>query len=261
MTLPDRPVSSRRCLAEGSIIAPLEVASATEIVPQLTRVPARFPAMSSEIPYSAIAEVREITRTDFKSAYYATYLESAGKLDDALRELETARELDPLSTSPINLLALCYFFRRDYDKALEQWRKSLEISPNSAIAHWNLFSVYMAKSMPGEAIRELEQRLKLKGRTDDAKRISESYQHGGWREALRVLAQISEKPASKSYDPWEVATVYSYLGDKDQAFAWLRKAIEARTSFVDYLRVDPSWDNIRSDPRFAELVRRTGLPE
>jgi eukaryotic-like serine/threonine-protein kinase len=193
--------------------------------------------------------------------YYATYLESTGKLDDALRELETARELDPLSTSPINLLAVCYFFRRDYDKALEQWRKSLEISPNSAIAHWNLFSVYMAKSMPGEAIRELEERLKLESRTDDAKRISESYQHSGWREALRVLAQISEKPSSKSYDPWGVANAYSYLGDKDQAFAWLRKAIEARTSFVDYLRVDPSWDNIRSDPRFAELVRRTGLPQ
>jgi eukaryotic-like serine/threonine-protein kinase len=193
--------------------------------------------------------------------YYAAYLESAGKLDDALRELETARELDPLSTSPINLLAVCYFFRRDYDKALEQWRKSLEISPNSAIAHWNLFYVYMAKSMPGEAIRELEERLKLENRTDDAKRISESYQHSGWREALRVLAQISEKPSSKSYDPWEVATANSYLGDKDQAFAWLRKAIEARTSFVDYLRVDPSWDNIRSDPRFAELVRRTGLPQ
>jgi TolB-like protein/Tfp pilus assembly protein PilF len=191
--------------------------------------------------------------------YYATYLESAGKLDDALRELDTARELDPLSTSPINLLAMCYFFRRDYDKALEQWRKSLEISPNSAIAHFNLFHLYMAKSMPGEAVRELEQRLKLEGRTDDAKRISKSYQHNGWREALRVLAQISEKPSSKSYDPWGVATVYSYLGDKDQALAWLRKAIEARTSFVDYLRVDPAWDNIRSDPRFAELVHRVGL--
>ncbi|MGE5109685.1 MAG: protein kinase domain-containing protein [Acidobacteriaceae bacterium] len=192
--------------------------------------------------------------------YYATYLESAGKLDDALRELETARELDPLSTSPINLLAVCYFFRRDYDKALEQWHKSLEISPNSAIAHWNLFHVYMAKSMPREAIAELEQRLNLEGRTDDARRISESYQHSGWRDTLRVLAQISENPSSKSYDPWGVATAYSYLGDKDQAFAWLRKAIEARTSFVDYLRVDPGWDNIRSDPRFTDLVNRAGLP-
>src|SRR5215831_13945150 len=116
---------------------------------------------------------------------YVWYLESAGKLDDALRECEIARELDPLSTSPINLLAACYFFRRDYDKALEQWRKSLEISPNSAIAHFNLFHIYMAKSMFREAITELEERLKLEGRTEDAKRISESYQHGGWREALR----------------------------------------------------------------------------
>ena len=193
--------------------------------------------------------------------YYATYLERAGKLDDALRELETARELDPLSTSPINLLAGCYFFRREYDKALEQWHKSLEISPNSAIAHWNLFHVYMAKSMPREAIRELEQRLKLEGRTDDARRISESYQRDGWREALGVFAQISEKPSSESYDPWGVATTYSYLGDKDKALAWLAKAIEARTSFVDYLKVDPAWDNIRSDPRFTELARRTRLPQ
>jgi serine/threonine protein kinase/Flp pilus assembly protein TadD len=192
---------------------------------------------------------------------YASYLESAGKLDDALRELDTARELDPLSTSPINLLAVCYFFRRNYDKALEQWHKSLEITPNSPIAHFNLFHLYMAKSMFREAIEELEEQLKLEGRTQDANRIAESYKQGGLPAALRVLAEINEKPSSKSYDPWGVATAYSYRGDKDQALAWLTKAIEERTSFVVYLRVDPAWDNIRSDPRFAELVRRTGLPQ
>jgi serine/threonine protein kinase/Tfp pilus assembly protein PilF len=192
---------------------------------------------------------------------YASYLESAGKLDDALRELETARELDPLSTSPINLLAVCHFFRREYDKALEQWRKSLEISPNSPIAHWNLFHVYMAKSMFGEAITELEERLKLEGRTEDAKRISESYQHGGWRDALRVLAQISEKPSSRGYDPFAVASAYSYLGEKDEALSWIAKAIDARSSFFVYLKIDPAWDQIRSDPRFAELIRRAGLPK
>ncbi|HTT24792.1 MAG TPA: protein kinase [Candidatus Sulfotelmatobacter sp.] len=192
---------------------------------------------------------------------YAWYLESAGKLDDALRESEIARELDPLSASPINLLAVCYFFRRDYDKALEQWRKSLEISPNSAIAHFNLFHVYMAKSMFGEAITELEERLKLEDRTEDAKRISESYQRGGWREALRVFAQISEKPSSRGYDPFAVASAYSYLGDKDKALSWIGKAIDARSSFFVYLKIDPAWDNIRSDPRFAELVNRVGLPD
>lgn len=193
--------------------------------------------------------------------FYASYLESAARLDDALRELEIARELDPFSTSPVNLLAVCYYFRRDYDKALEQWRISLTMSPNSAIAHFNLFHVYMAKSMFKEAIAELELQLKLEGRTQDANRIAESYQRGGLQAALGVLAEISEKPSAHGYDAFTAASAYAYRGDKAKALAWIAKGLDDRAGFFIYLKVDPHWDNLRSDPRFAEIVHRASLPQ
>ena len=75
------------------------------------------------------------------------------------------------------------------------------------------------------------------------------------------MIKIDEGSSSRDYDPFEVATAYSFLGDKGHAFVWLDKAVDARSSFVIPLNVDPTWDNIRSDPRFEELVRRIGLPQ
>jgi hypothetical protein len=75
------------------------------------------------------------------------------------------------------------------------------------------------------------------------------------------MIEMDEKSSSQDYDPFEVATAYSLLGNKDRALEWLGKAVEARSSFVSSLRVDPTWDNIRSDTRFEELVRRIGLPQ
>ena len=191
---------------------------------------------------------------------YGAYLAQIGRFNDSVRELALAHELDPLSIGPINLLGVTYYFQRDYDKSLEQWQKSLEISPNSPIAYFNLFHVYVAKSMHGEAVAALEQQFKLEGRTQQASTIGESYKRGGFQAALRTMIQIGQDSSAGNYDPFRVAAGYSFLGDKNQALAWLSKAIDERSGFVTTIRVDPTWDNIRSDPRFEELVRRIGLP-
>jgi serine/threonine protein kinase/Flp pilus assembly protein TadD len=191
---------------------------------------------------------------------YGSYLGEIGRFNDALRELTLAHELDPLSIRPINLLGVTYYFQRDYDKSLEQWQKSLEISPNSAIAHFNLFHVYVAKSMYSEAVAELQQQFKLEGRTQQASTIGESYKRGGFQAALRTMIQIGQNSSAADYDPFRVAAGYSFLRDKTQALAWLSKAIDEHSAFVTAIRVDPTWDNIRSDPRFEELVHRIGLP-
>ncbi len=191
---------------------------------------------------------------------YGAYLAQIGRFNDSVRELALAHELDPLSIGPINLLGVTYYFQRDYDKSLEQWQKSLEISPNSPIAHFNLFHVYVAKSMYGEAVAELQQQFKLEGRAQQASTIGESYKRGGFQAALRTMIQIGQDSSAGNYDPFRVAAGYSFLGDKNQALAWLSKAIDERSGFVTTIRVDPTWDNIRSDPRFEKLVRRIGLP-
>jgi TolB-like protein len=192
---------------------------------------------------------------------YGAHLSSMGRFDDAFRELTLAHELDPLWIGPISLLGANYYFHRDYDKSLEQWDKSIEMNPSSAIAYFNLFHVYVGKKSYDKAIAALQEQFKLEGRTQGANAIGQSYERAGFAAPLQTMIKIDEKSLSQDYDPFEVATAYSFLGDKDQAFVWLGKAVDARSMFVIPLNVDPTWDNIRSDPRFEELVRRIGLPQ
>ncbi len=192
---------------------------------------------------------------------YGAYLTTLGRFEDGFRELELAHELDPLSTSPINLLGVNYYFQRDYDKSLKQWDKSLQINPSSAIAYFNLFHVYVGKKSYDKAIAALQEQFKLEGRTQGADAIGQSYKRAGFAAALQTMIQIDESSSSQDYDPFEIASAYSYLGDRDHAFVWLSKAVEAYSGFVTAFRVDPTWDNIRSDPRFADLLRRIGLPQ
>ncbi len=192
---------------------------------------------------------------------YGAYLSGMGRFDDAFRELTFAHELDPLSVGPVNLLGVNYYFQRDYDKSLERWHRSVEINPSSAIAYFNLFHVYVGKKSYDNAIAALQQELKLEGRMQGAEAIGQSYKRAGFDAALQKMIQIDKESSTQNYDPFEVAAFYSLLGDKDQAFVWLGKAVDARSNFVTALQVDPTWDNIRSDPRFEKLVRRIGLPQ
>jgi Flp pilus assembly protein TadD len=191
---------------------------------------------------------------------YGVYLGVIGKTADAVAEVRLAHELDPLSTVTINLLGLFYYRQRDYDKSLEQWHKSLQVTPNSPIVHSNLFRVYVAKSMYDKAVAELEEAFRLKGRTQQANAIDASYKRAGFREVLRTRIQIDNDSSTQDYAPWAVAESYALLGEQDQAFAWLDKEYEVRSGLV-FLKTDPVWDNIRSDPRFQELLHRIGLPE
>jgi eukaryotic-like serine/threonine-protein kinase len=192
---------------------------------------------------------------------YGAHLSGMGRFDDAFRELTLAHELDPLSIGPINLLGVNYYFQRRYDESLELWHRSVEINPSSAIAYFNLFHVYVGKKSYDNAIAALQQELKLEGRMQGAEAIGQSYKRAGFDAALQKMIQIDKESSTQNYDLYEVASFYSLLGDKDQAFVWLGKAVDARSNFVTPLNVDPTWDNIRSDPRFKKLVRRIGLPQ
>jgi len=192
---------------------------------------------------------------------YGAYLAQIGRFNDSVRELALAHELDPLSIGPINLLGVTYYFQRDYDKSSEQWQKSLEISPNSPIAYFNLFHVYVAKSMYGEAVAALQQQFEWEGKPQQASAIGESYKRGGFQAALRAMIQIGQNSSAGDYDPFRVAAGYSFLGDKKQALVWLSKAIDEHSAFVSTIKVDPTWDNIRSERRFKELAQRIGLPQ
>ena len=191
---------------------------------------------------------------------YALYLSNIGDLADAAVHAQQAYDLDPLSTRPNDALAQSYWFRRDYDKAIAQYKQSVETSPNSSNPHYNLCDVYLAKSMYDQAVAEFTQALRIEGQTQAADTLVESYKRSGYKAFLRTVIQLFRDPSWKDYDPSEVAEAYALLGDRDQTFVWLNKAYETREGLY-YLKVYPPWDSIRSDPRYAELLRRIGLPQ
>jgi tetratricopeptide (TPR) repeat protein len=155
-----------------------------------------------------------------------------------------------------------FYFARQFDQAIEQAHKTLELDPNFAISYELLGEVYVSRGMYREGLSELEKYSALsRGRAMSLALLGYAHARLGERsQALRMLEQL-EATSKERYTPASsFAVVYAGLGEKDQAFAWLEKAYGERTSRLGYLKVEPLWDPLRPDPRFADLVRRIGLP-
>jgi len=192
--------------------------------------------------------------------YRSWYLAAVGRLPEAVSEGKLAQDLDPLSISVNTGLDTLYYLQRDYDKALAQCRKALEISPDAATIHYDLFDIYSAKSMRGQAIDELEQDIRLDNGPEEAIAIDQIYKQKGYEGALRRAIEIGSNTSAADYDPYFAAKGYMLLGDKDQALVWLNKAAEAHSQVL-FIKSDPYWYSIRSDPRYVDLLRRMGLPQ
>jgi tetratricopeptide (TPR) repeat protein len=191
---------------------------------------------------------------------YAVYLLNIGKVADGVSEARLAQEIDPLSPGPSNLLARGYWARHDYDGAIAQLNKSIESSPNAPITHYNLYALYSARLMYDDAVSQLRRALMLEGRELDASAVNASYKHDGYKGLLRTMIQIHGNPSPREYYPARVAESYMLLGDKEQALVWLNKAYDAHFG-LSFIKVNPTWDSIRSDSRYADLLRRMGLPQ
>ena len=195
--------------------------------------------------------------------WYAVYLMSAGRFDEALAETRRAQELEPLSL-PINMtLGWILLNARQYDQSIEQLRKTLEIDPNFILTHHRLGLVYEQKGMYDEAIAEFRQVRNLSaGKPLGVAPLARAYALSGKRaEAQKTLAELQKISEQHYVSPASIAIIYAALGDKDQAFVWLEKADKERDGLLARLKVDPRFDSLRSDPRFNDLVKRVGLPQ
>jgi TolB-like protein/DNA-binding winged helix-turn-helix (wHTH) protein/Tfp pilus assembly protein PilF len=194
--------------------------------------------------------------------WYSYYLTAMGRFDDALKEVKRAHELDPLSVIISTDIGFNYYYRHNYDEAINQLRTTLSVSPKFPLAHLWLGRAYQQKKMYSEAIDEFnETDAALPGWVVTIAGMGHAY--GEWghpAEAKEVLMRLNKMAREKYVTPYGVALVYAGLGDKDQAFAWLNKAVAGRSHWLVWLNLDPRWDQIRSDPRFADLAKRVGLP-
>jgi len=194
--------------------------------------------------------------------WYSGFLQGRGQLDESKVEIERAQQLDPLSL-PINAkVGLTLYFTRDYTRAIEQLRKTLEMDPNFHLAHRFLCHAYVQQRMYEEAITE-KARIFAGTSTEEAqvaavlrKAYAVSGERGFWQTLIELLKQ---KPRQDFDFPFDMAEAYRQLGDKDRAFEWYQKAADERHPGMDTIRVDPQFDSLRSDPRYPDLLRRLGL--
>ena len=193
--------------------------------------------------------------------WYGGWLERMGRIDLGIAERKVALELDPLSAITNFELGQAYLFSRDYDRALEQFNKTLELDPDFPAALQYLPLVYAHKGMYAEAIAQIEERPETRV-IDITGTPGYVYAMAGrTREAREILEKLKQLREKEYITPVAIAYVYIGLGEKDEASAWLGKGYEDRAFQMQMLNVDPRWDSLREDPRFVGLMRRVGLPE
>jgi tetratricopeptide (TPR) repeat protein len=142
-------------------------------------------------------------------------------------------------------------------------QKALELDQNFWPAHWRLGDCYAQKHMPVEAIAALKKAVDLSdGNPAALVSLGYTYAIAGQRvEAMKVIDELQALSVQRYVSPANVAAVYAGLGETDLAMEWLEKAYEIRSRNVVWLKVWPQYDSLRADPRFADLLKRIGLPE
>jgi len=189
---------------------------------------------------------------------YSYLLSSTGRFDEAIKTAQRGVEKDPLSPPLMGDVAGAYYMAHRYDEAITQLRKSLEMDPNHLGAHMALGATYEAKGAHEEAIKELQKANALVAKvTQVMSLLGHAYAASGNRaEALKILDELNEMAKTGYVSSWDLAVLYVGLGDKDRALEQLNKAYEDRAGWIIALKSDPMMEPLRSDPRFAELVRK-----
>jgi eukaryotic-like serine/threonine-protein kinase len=204
-------------------------------------------------PYRASAHV-----------WYATLLTTTGRFDDAIRETEIARALDPFNPVAVMSPGRAYYRARDYDKAISYLTEVLRANPDNRGAEYVLGYAYLKKGNVKQAINIFE-RIATYNKWLAAAPLGYAYaKNGDSAKARQILKDIEEQnqktdPNEKKIPSQERAIIYIGLGEMDQAFTWLEKAYEERFPPITALATEPIFDDLRSDPRFDDLTRRLNL--
>jgi len=195
--------------------------------------------------------------------WYALFLCQMKRNDDAIREGRVAQSLDPLSPIINTMLGLTLLSGGQYDGAVAQWKRTLELDPNFPEAHFWLAKAYSKKGLYADSIDEAQKAAERSGRAPRYVAVvgEVTAAAGKKAEAHAMLDELLRTSKSRHVSPYHIAGVYSALGERDQTFAFLENAWQTRDDQLNWIVIDPAFDSIRSDPRYSNLVRRLGLPE
>jgi serine/threonine-protein kinase len=197
---------------------------------------------------------------------YSHLLLLLGRVNESFIESKKFLELDPVSESPIGHLGYHYLYARQYDEAIQQFQKALQLYPD-ATDHTQLADSYYEKGMFREAVEEYLKGLAQSGFTaEKTAALREAFAKAGIKGYLQKRIEQLKAAPLKAAPQMErghsgIAKLYARLGERDQAFEWLEKAYAERDVNLVRLKEELAFDSLRSDPRFADLLRRIGLPQ
>ena len=191
---------------------------------------------------------------------YGNYLAKIGRLEEALAQQQICLDLDPISPSPADWVARSLYYLRRYDEALGQFQNALQLSVRFGASRQGLGKTYFEKAMYSEGLREtILARQLMEGDPMTSGQLGYGYAISGrTAEARRLLAELQEPSNGGTVPPLAVAHIYIGLGDKDNAFKWLQRAVDQHNVSL-FLIADPLYDPLRSDSRFAKLLERMRL--
>jgi TolB-like protein/DNA-binding winged helix-turn-helix (wHTH) protein len=202
--------------------------------------------------------------------YSNCFLMPMGRKAQAIAENKRALELDPLSLPINNFMGMTYMFATDYGSAYRQFQHTIAMDPTFPLAHEYFSGLLATMGRYEEAIKEHEKSEVLVGSSPEeaateATIMLRAFRSGGekrfWQKHLELYLQAVKQPGSHIFATG-LASDYALAGENDKAFAWLDKAYEEREGqAITLLKVDPSFNNLRTDPRFSALLRKIGLSE
>ena len=198
---------------------------------------------------------------------YGEFLQTRARFSEALAEGKRAQELDPLSPYIVSNLGFAYLQMQHYDESIAQFRAAIDLQSNIPVAHAFIAVAYAMKGMYRQALAEYDQISDQdKAVAPENQLIADTlgwiYAVSGRRaDALKIALEFRQLSTHAYVDCYSLGTIYAGLGEKDESFGLLEKAYDQHSPEMVFLAVDPFWYGMRSDPRYANLLRRLGIPE
>jgi len=216
-----------------------------------------WPAAERELKRAVLPDPASATTL----SRYGFYLAAMGRPGEALVYDQRNLDLDPLAARTRNEFAMCCNWMRRFDQAIVESRRTLELDPYFPLAHAELATAYVQKGMVDEAIADLNNALN-RGNTHPRVTGMLGYAYaaaGKSAEARKVLEDLKTLSPGRYAFALPIARIHAALGEKDQAFEWLERAYQERAFWLNFIKIEPLLDSLRTDARFTDLLRRVGL--